>query len=195
MKEREEAEAAAEAADEREKRERDKQELYSRSLAALYPERVAELWDYEKNGDIKPEDLPAGSVTQLIWLQCPLDGHSWKKKPGDITNSWDRGESGCPLCAGKKKKAEKQPILTQVYPKLIEQYWDYEKNSELNLDPEKLTLGSNRKAWFKCPHDDNEWQASIASTIKQQWSKGNVVVKFAMELMSESVRNGSGESQ
>ena len=170
LKENEEAEAAAE----QEKKEIAKQEFYSKSLAALYPERVAELWDYEKNGALKPEDISAGTVLQYVWFRCPVDGHSWKKKPNDITTSWTRnGTSGCPMCAGKKKKAEKQPVLAGVYPELIRQYWDYEKNSELKLDPEKLTLASNRKAYFKCPHDGNEWEASIASTVNQQWSKDN----------------------
>lgn len=170
LKEREEAEAAAE----QEEKERAKQELYLRSLAALYPERVSELWDYEKNGDLKPENVLAGTTQQYIWFKCPIDGHSWKKKPNDITTSWTRNQSsGCPMCAGKKKKAERQPTLTEVYPELIKQYWNYEKNSERNLDLEKLSLGSNRKAWFKCPIDGHEWVASIASTINQQWSKGN----------------------
>jgi hypothetical protein len=170
LKERKEAAASAE----QEKKERARQELYSRSLAALYPERVAELWDYEKNGDLKPEDVPARTSLQDVWFKCPIDGHSWKQKPNGITTSWTRsGTSGCPMCAGKKKKAEKQPALTEVYPELISQYWNYEKNNKLNLDPEKLTLASNRKVWFKCPHDGNEWQASIASIINQQWSKGN----------------------
>lgn len=169
LQEREKAEAIAEE----EKKERDKQELYAKTLAARYPERVAELWDYKKNGDLKPEDIPAGCMTQFIWLKCPVDGHSWKKKPKDITNSWGRGASGCPKCAGRIKKAEKQPSLIEVYPELISQYWDYEKNKELDLNPVTLSLGSNRKAWFKCPHDGNTWQAQIASTINQQWSKGN----------------------
>lgn len=170
LKERKEAAASAE----QEKKERARQELYSRSLAALYPERVAELWDYEKNGDLKPEDVPARTSLQDVWFKCPIDGHSWKQKPKGITTSWTRsGTSGCPMCAGRKKKAEKQPALTEVYPELISQYWNYEKNNKLNLDPEKLTLGSNKKVWFKCPHDGNEWQASINSIIDQQWSEGN----------------------
>ena len=168
------AEERVKALAEQEKKERAKQELYAKTLAARYPERVAELWDDEKNGDIKPEDITAGSMTQFIWLKCPLDAHSWKKKVGDITAIWKHnGKSGCPKCAGKKKKTEKQPSLIEVYPEFVSQYWYSEKNKELNLDPATLSLGSGRKVWFKCPNDGNEWQATVALIIKQQWSKGN----------------------
>jgi Hypothetical methyltransferase/Probable Zinc-ribbon domain/Type III restriction enzyme, res subunit len=169
--EREKSEAAAE----QEKEERAKKELYSRSLAALYPERVAELWDYEKNSNLKPEDIPAGTTQLHVWFKCPTDGHSWKKKPSEITRySWDRsGTSGCPKCSGKTKKSEKKPSLIHTYSEMTSQYWDYQKNEKLDLDPRKITLSSNKKAWFKCPHDGNEWQSSIVSTITQQWSKGN----------------------
>jgi hypothetical protein len=169
LKEREEAKALAEI----EKRESAEKKFYSKSLAALYPERVAELWDCEKNVDLKPEEILAGSTQHSIWFKCS-EGHSWDQKPNQIVTSWRRsGTSGCPMCAGKKKKAEKQPSLIDVYAEMISQYWDYEKNKEISLDPEKVTLSSNKKAWFKCPHDGNEWQSSIASTISQQWSKGN----------------------
>ncbi|MEL7505445.1 MAG: sigma factor-like helix-turn-helix DNA-binding protein, partial [Cyanobacteria bacterium J06554_6] len=56
---------------EREQEEKAKQDLYSRSLAAMYPERVAELWDYERNGDLKPEEVLAGTTVQSVWLKCP----------------------------------------------------------------------------------------------------------------------------
>ncbi|MEG3991285.1 zinc-ribbon domain-containing protein [Microcoleus sp. S28C3] len=168
------AEERVKALAEQEKEERLKKELYSRSLAVLYPERVAKLWDYDKNGYLKPEDVVSRTLLQDIWLKCPLDGHSWKKKVGDIATIWkDNGTSGCPMCAGRKKKAEKQASLIEVYPELVSQYWDYEKNKGLNLDPATLSLGSNKKVWFKCPHDGNEWQAIVGSTINQQWSKGN----------------------
>ncbi|MEG5176011.1 zinc-ribbon domain-containing protein [Microcoleus sp. B3-D7] len=176
LKEREKekvAEEEAKAIAEQEKNEQLKNNFYLKSLAVLYPERVAKLWDYEKNGDIKPEDIAAGSTSKFIWLKCPIDGHSWEKRPNDIKTSWDRGTSGCPKCAGRKKKAEKKASLIEVYPELISQYWDYEKNKELDLDPVTLSLGSNKKAWLKCPHEGNEWQAIVASTINQQWSKGN----------------------
>ena len=40
--------------------------------------------------------------------------------------------------------------------------WDWEKNSELQFDPTKLTCGSGRKAWWKCANG-HEWQAKIAN--------------------------------
>jgi Probable Zinc-ribbon domain/Sigma-70, region 4 len=117
---------ALDTASEIERKEREKHALYLKSLAGMYPERVAELWDYEKNGDLKPENTSAGSTQHEIWFKCRVDGHSWKKKPNDITTSWTRsGTSGCPACAGKKKKPEKQPSLIIVYSELVNQYWDY----------------------------------------------------------------------
>ncbi|MBS1809046.1 MAG: DEAD/DEAH box helicase family protein [Acidobacteria bacterium] len=160
--------------------EKEKEELAERkwkenSLASKFPERVAELWDYEKNGNLRPEDVPASSTYQEIWLKCPEDGFSWKKKAREIAfYSWERvGTSGCPACAGKTKKPEKRSSLAASYLRYVIEYWDYEKNGHLGLDPEKLTTGSNKRAWFKCPQDGNEWQSIIAATVNQQWSNDN----------------------
>jgi Hypothetical methyltransferase/Probable Zinc-ribbon domain/Type III restriction enzyme, res subunit len=180
LREREEAMVVAEVQAEQDKlvaeeqkKVQAKEKLNSKSLTALYPERVAELWDYHKNGDLKPEEIIAGSTQHNIWLKCS-DGHSWEKKPHQIVASWRRnGTSGCPMCAGKKKKAERQPSLIDIYPEMVDQYWDYEKNRELNLNPEIISLGSNKRAWFKCSLDGNKWQARIMITVSQQWSKGN----------------------
>lgn len=43
--------------------------------------------------------------------------------------------------------------------------WNWEKNNELNLDPKTLTLGNNKKAWWKCSKG-HEWQASVVNRIK-----------------------------
>ena len=170
---RQQAEAEAQEQAQKEQKEKKRQEQLAKSLIAVYPERVAELWDYEKNGDLSPEDVSAHSALVSLWFKCPIDGHSWQKKPNNISTSWDRGSSGCPKCAGKKKKQEKQPTLIEEYSELISKYWDYEKNDQLGLNPSETTLSSNKRAWFRCPHDGNVWQSSIASTVKQQWSKGN----------------------
>ena len=157
-----------------EKKEKVKASLNERSLASRYLDQVVNLWDFEKNQNLDPEKTLAYSSAQVIWLKCPIDGHSWKKKVSAIAAIWkNNGTSGCPACAGKTKVAEKQPSLLKIYTEFVQKYWNYEKNEEINLDPAVITLGSNRKAWLKCPYDDNEWQAQVASTVKQQWSLGN----------------------
>lgn len=40
--------------------------------------------------------------------------------------------------------------------------WDWDKNDELELDPNYLTLGSGKKAWWKCAKG-HHWMCSIAS--------------------------------
>lgn len=40
--------------------------------------------------------------------------------------------------------------------------WNWEKNNELGLDPKKITLGSNKRAWWTCEHGHN-WRAYISN--------------------------------
>ena len=40
--------------------------------------------------------------------------------------------------------------------------WNWEKNSTLTFDPQVLTVGSERKAWWRCSNG-HEWQASVNS--------------------------------
>lgn len=47
--------------------------------------------------------------------------------------------------------------------------WDFEKNNQLGLDPNFLTHGCNKKAWWKCAKCDFSWQSKIANrTILQR---------------------------
>ena len=39
--------------------------------------------------------------------------------------------------------------------------WDWDKNSELGLYPDKLTCGSGKKVWWKCSKG-HEWEAKVA---------------------------------
>ena len=38
--------------------------------------------------------------------------------------------------------------------------WDWEKNTELGYEPEKMTIGSHKKVWWKC-EKGHEWQAIV----------------------------------
>ena len=65
--------------------------------------------------------------------------------------------------------------------KELMQEWDYEANKD--LDPTKLTIGSNKKAWWKCYLCGHKWQTSICHRTREgrnscpnchhgHWSKG-----------------------
>ncbi len=43
--------------------------------------------------------------------------------------------------------------------------WDFEANKD--LDPIKLTIGSNKKVWWKCPICQGEWQATISDRTRK----------------------------
>ena len=41
--------------------------------------------------------------------------------------------------------------------------WDWEANKKAGLDPDKLTLGSNKKAAWKCKKCGHNWLSKIAN--------------------------------
>ncbi len=65
-------------------------------MLSCFPELAGE-WDYDRNGEIRPESfLPQSSCK--VWWKCQK-GHSWKAV---IESRTVRG-TGCPYCAGKVK--------------------------------------------------------------------------------------------
>lgn len=139
-----------------------------KSLKYLFPD-IANQWDEEKNGDLKPEHVRPGSDKQ-VWWKCPVNDcgfgcvHSWNA----IVDSRRRG-NGCPHCANKVQKPCIHKSLKYLHPDLSTQ-WDLEKNG--NLKPEDVTPGSNKKVWWKCPVDDcgfgciHSWNSSISHRSK-----------------------------
>ena len=59
--------------------------------------KLASEWNYDKNGDLKPEDFTANSGKK-VWWKC-AKGHEWQATVGHR----NRGR-GCPYCAGRKMK-------------------------------------------------------------------------------------------
>ena len=49
--------------------------------------------------------------------------------------------------------------------KELMQEWDWEANA--NLDPAKLTYGSNKKVWWKCPKCGGKWQATVCDRTRE----------------------------
>ena len=125
-------------------------------LITLSPE-IAEQWDYEKNGDLRPETVTASSHKK-VWWKCGL-GHSWQAMPFSRTRA---RSAGCPYCTGRKVLPGFNDLAT-LKPKLAEQW-----HSTLNGDmkPTDVPLGSNKKVWWKC-RDGHVWQAYIYARTKR----------------------------
>lgn len=119
-------------------------------LRTKSPELLAE-WDYEKNGDLMPEDVCPNS-NRFVWWRCSL-GHSWKA----VVYSRSAGK-GCPYCAGRKVMPGFNDLASKN-PQLASE-WDKERNALLK--PSDITVTSHRQVWWKgsCGHS---WRASPAN--------------------------------
>lgn len=124
-----------------------KQKQGYNDLKSLYPDLAAE-WNYDKNGDLRPEDVVAGGERR-VWWKC-AKGHEWEA----VISSRVKGR-GCPFCSNKKLLPGYNDLAT-VYPDILSE-WDYEKNGD--LDPRNISCGSMTKVWWKCSKG-HEWYMS-----------------------------------
>ena len=122
-------------------------------LTATNPVLACE-WNYEKNGDLKPEKFSKGS-NKKVWWKCKK-GHEWQASISHRNNGRD-----CPYCAGKKIIIDENDLQT-VNPSLANE-WNYEKNN--GLTPMDVMPNGHDKVWWKCSKG-HEWQASIYSRNK-----------------------------
>lgn len=122
-------------------------------LASQYPELAAQ-WHPTKNGDLRPEELVAGS-SRRIWWRCDK-GHEWQA----VVKSRAAG-SGCPFCARRRLSPGDNDLASQ-YPDLAAQ-WHPTKNGRLT--PREVVAGSRRKVWWQC-QEGHEWWASVVSRAR-----------------------------
>ena len=118
------------------------------SLSFSNPE-IAKEWNYEKNGNLKPENFTANS-NKKVWWKCSK-GHEWRA----VICNRHKG-SGCPYCSGRKVLKGYNDLRT-VNPTLAKE-WHYEKNADLK--PTDVTANSGQSVWWRCDKG-HEWQAVI----------------------------------
>lgn len=123
------------------------------SLLNLNPILTKE-WNYEKNGDLKP-DMVTVSSGKKVWWKCDK-GHEWMA----VIRSRNDG-SGCPYCANQKILKGYNDLKT-VNPKLSKE-WNYEKNN--GLKPDMFIGNSREKVWWIC-ENGHEWKASIINRTR-----------------------------
>lgn len=125
--------------------------------------KIAEEWDYEKNGEDSPEKYTAGSEKKFYWL-CP-NGHDSYLASIKARSSG----KGCPICGRKKAGESKTKTIIKtkgsvrdLYPQLADE-WDYEKNT---IGPERFPAQSSETVWWICSWCKHSWPAKIAARTR-----------------------------
>lgn len=120
-------------------------------LATVKPELVSE-WDYDRNTDMTPDTVSAGT-SRKAWWKC-YKGHGWR---ASIVSRV--GGNNCPVCAGKMV-IKGVNDLESINP-LLAGEWDFERNS---VTPDSVTAGSSKKFWWKCSKGHG-WRTTVAARM------------------------------
>ena len=127
-------------------------------LATVKPEIMSQ-WDYQRN-TLDPSQILPYAHDKAWWI-CER-GHSWQAV---VFSRTKENSSGCPYCTGRKVLAGFNDLGT-LKPGLAAE-WHQPLNGELL--PSDVTLGSNKKVWWRCC-DGHVWQAAIYSRTRQRGS-------------------------
>ena len=128
------------------------------SLAVNCPELLKE-WDYEANGNLKPDLISTGSDTKVAW-KCKL-GHRWK-----ATVSSRVAGNGCPVCYGRIVLKGFNDLESQR-PDVAKE-WDYEKNA--GVKPDEVYVYSQKEFWWNCGKGHPSWPAKV--TVRTRMNTG-----------------------
>ncbi|UOE75846.1 zinc-ribbon domain-containing protein [Parageobacillus thermoglucosidasius] len=124
-------------------------------LAITHP-NLAKEWHPTKNKEITPFDVTYGTQKKF-WWKCS-QGHEWEAS----CNNRSRGRN-CPYCTNKL--ACQDNCLKTTAPNLLVE-WHPTKNNKVT--PEDVTLGSEKKVWWKCCICEHEWEARVNKRAKGQ---------------------------
>lgn len=125
-------------------------------LGTIYP-GVAALWDYTRNGNLKPSQVLPGSRKKVWWFN-PETGETKYRSVASVTRYLVKsGEN-------KIRKARPERALFNTYPKIAAE-WDYNKNDP-DLSPQEIACGSTKKVWWICPVG-HSFQAPVFRRCRQ----------------------------
>ena len=125
-------------------------------LASRHPELLAE-WDWERNGDLRPDGIVSGSARR-VWWRCGR-GHAWRISAYNRTGGAD---PGCPYC-GDRKVLKGYNDLRTTHPKIARE-WNKERNGDLK--PTDVIANSNKRVWWKC-REGHEWSGLIVNRARK----------------------------
>ena len=132
------------------------QSVKQNNFTVYHPE-VLKDWDYEKNGDLKPENFMIGS-NKKVWWKCNKCQSKWQ-----ATISHRTSGTGCPYCSGKI--VNETNCLKSKFPELAKTL-DYEKNN--GLKSENIYFRSRKKVWWRCNKCHKSFLAPVCSRVRSK---------------------------
>ena len=148
-------------------------------LAITNPE-IAKEWNYEKNENLKPTDVTAGSSKKVYW-KCN-NKHEWKAG----IKERNKGQN-CPYCSNKKILVGYNDLYTYCIKNHMEdiiEEFDVKKNK---FTMKEVTAGSDRKTWWKCSKG-HSYQSSPSRRVIRGSGCGicshNILVKGVNDLLT-----------
>lgn len=128
------------------------------SLAEVRPD-LAKEWNYEKNGDLRPEDMSYGSKKKVWWIlhyEVPDDYPIESLRGKHFDFEWEaqiknrsKGVANCPFLSGRAVWPGFNDLQT-INPKLAAQ-WHPTKNGDLK--PTQITIATHKKIWWLFSYD------------------------------------------
>jgi len=119
-------------------------------LATTHPQ-LSKEWDYERNGELKPNMVLYGTAKRVYWL-CP-EGHSYS---ATINHRSGANGTSCPKCnAGRQTSFAEQAFfyyIKKVFPDAISRYTEIFSNSmelDIYIPSIKLGIEYDGEAWHK----------------------------------------------
>lgn len=127
-------------------------------MSETHPE-IAKEWNFQLNGDLKPENITFGSNKKVWWTCIKNQEHIWQATVNNRTNKGSK----CPYCNGR---VNEENNLTITHPEVADE-WDYELNE--GYKPTDFTYGSDQKInWICKKNKSHKWNTSINNRTMNQ---------------------------
>lgn len=127
------------------------------NLTITNPELLSE-WDFEKNGDLLPENVSCGSNLKVFW-KCNR-GHTWRAQ---IASRAKGRKACCPICSHVYKTSYPEQkcfhFIQEVFPDAISGYKIPNDRKEIDIFIPSLNLGIE--------YDGERWHKDVERDIKK----------------------------
>lgn len=125
-------------------------------IATVYP-----LWAHTLVDD-DPRTISVRSKREILF-SCDAGHASRRSTVSNRTKAWDKGISGCAICAGQEVDPGVTDLLT-MYPAWVHQV--------VGVDPRTVSFRSSRRLLFECGLC-HEVRSTLTYVRTASWAKGN----------------------